>query len=181
VNGTRRALALAAALGGAFAPFARVPAAAPTPDGERIAAIRLAEWIHERKPGLRVIDLRTGEDEYPALPGAEPASGLPSAAAFRPEETVVLVSADGEGAAFPTWARLRAHGHFRVLVLDGGAQGWLGEVLEPTLASDATPGAGAAFQHASELSRYFGGAPRILAPGEAAPLPRRPVARGRGC
>jgi hypothetical protein len=88
---------------------------------------------------------------------------------FAPESTVVLVSEDGAGESHRIWARLRAHGHRDVRILERGADGWIDDVLSPT-----SP---------SELSRYFGGVPRLLSPGETAPprKARAALVRGRGC
>lgn len=181
-----RVLAVAAALAGLLAPLAR--GHAPADRGERqVAPLELAAWIRGREPGLRVLDLRAAvEAELVRLPRAErvPADGL-DAGRFRADELLVLVSGDGGGAAPEAWARLRARGHLRVRVLEGGADRWVDDVLSPTLAPDASPEAVAAFRRTSELSRYFGGVPRVLAPGEAGPRPaggaRHVVVRGRGC
>ena len=182
-----RALAVAAALAGVLAPFAGAGLAAVSREG-KVAPLELAEWIRDRKPGLRVIDLRPAlEADLVRIPRAERMAGdALDGPRFRPDETLVLVSGDGGGAAAGAWARLRAHGHREVRVLEGGADRWVDDVLSPTLAPDASPEAVAAFRRASELSRYFGGVPRVLAPGEAAPRPaggaaRHAVVRGRGC
>ncbi len=160
---TQRVLALLAALGGFLAPFGsdRAPAGAGP---VLVAPLELAGWIHDRRPGLRVVDLRsTIEVRLPR--GERYVPGEP----FAPGSTVVLVSEDGAGDSHRIWARLRAHGHRDVRILDRGAEGWIDDVLSPTLPS--------------ELSRYFGGVPRILAPGETAPSRkvRAALVRGRGC
>lgn len=182
-----RALAAAAALAGVLAPFAGARLAAVSREG-RVAPLELAEWIRDRKPGVRVIDLRPAvEVDLVRIPRAERIEGgTLDAARFRPDEILVLVSGDGGEVAASAWARLRAHGHREVRVLEGGADRWVDDVLNPTLAPDAAPEAVAAFRRTSELSRYFGGVPRVLPPGEAAPRPaggaaRHVVVRGRGC
>lgn len=182
-----RLLAVAAVLGGVLAPLVggRVTAAHGE---ERISPVELATWIRDRKAGLRVLDLRPPvEAELLHLPRAEriPAESL-GAARFRTDETIVLVSADGGGPAPRVWASLRARGNRRVVVMDGGADRWVDDILGPTLAADAPPEVVAAFHRVSELSRYFGGVPRVLGPGEAPARPqdgaaRHAVVRGRGC
>jgi 3-mercaptopyruvate sulfurtransferase SseA len=134
-----------------------------------------------------VIDLRPAvETDLVRVPRSERIPEPLDAARFRPDETVVLVSEDGGGPAARDWARLRAQGHRQVVVLHGGADRWVDDVLSPTLPAEAPPEDVAAFRRVSELSRYFGGVPRVLAPGEAAPRPaggaaRHAIVRGRGC
>jgi hypothetical protein len=72
---------------------------------------------------------------------------------------------------------LRALGHRRVLFLRNGLHEWLDDVMSPTLAADAPPGAEVAFARVAELSRWFGGTPRRLT--GTAPAPAEP--RRRGC
>ena len=128
----RRLLAALAALGGVLALFAGSPYRV-----HDVGAVELAQWIHDRKPGLRVIDLRA-----PAafagyhLPRAENVT-LESVPA-RADETIVLI-ADGIVPAPPD--------HRQIFVLRGGVRAWLDEVLAPKNAS----------RQAKELSRYFGG------------------------
>jgi hypothetical protein len=69
----RRALTIAAATLGVLALFAgRQPGNRATRQPTQITAVELAEWIRDRKPNLRVIDLRpeAAFDEY-HLPRAE--------------------------------------------------------------------------------------------------------------
>ena len=127
---------------------------------DHVTALELAQWIKDRRPGLRILDVRSPE-EYAAyhVPRAEHLS-LDSLAttAFRTDETIVLYSEGGPHAA-QAWVFLRALGYRRVFFLRGGLYEWLEQVMNPTL-GDTTPAARAAFTHAAELSRYFGGVPR---------------------
>jgi rhodanese-related sulfurtransferase len=157
----RRVLAGVAALLGVMALFGDRPRRAVN----HVTAVELAEWIRDRKPGLRVIDLRTEAefDEY-HLPRAERVASTP----FKPSETIVLVGSQSLGGR-------------DVYILRGGIQSWIDEVMNPTIASDASPAARAAFQRASSVSRYFGGVPRVVdklppAKGNTAATVRR-----RGC
>jgi hypothetical protein len=145
----RRVLACAAALLGMLASFAGSPYRA-RPVVTEIGAVELAEWIRDRKPELRIIDLRTEAefDEY-HLPRSERLAS-PASTTFKPAETVVMVSGDGQGIDRP------------VYVLRGGVRGWIDEVMNPTITANAPPAARAAFQRASSVSRYFGGVPRIV-------------------
>jgi len=143
---------------------------------DHVTALELAQWIKDRRPGLRVLDLRSPE-EYTAyhVPRAEHLS-LDSLATttFRADETIVLYSEGGPHAA-QAWVFLRALGYQRVFFLRGGLYEWLEQVMNPTL-GDTTPAARVAFTHAAELSRYFGGVPRsdlrAMPADDALPLPR---------
>ena len=129
---------------------------------DHVDAIELAAWIRDRKPGLRVVDVRGAED-FAAfhLPTAEHVTltGL-TRAGFRADETVVLYSEGGTHAA-QGWFFLRARGIERVYFLRGGLYEWMTEVVNPTLPADASPARRAEFARTAELSRYFGGVPRI--------------------
>ncbi len=170
-------------------------AAAVEQEADHVSAIELARWIKERRDGLRVIDVRDSAsfDAY-HIPKAE-LIHLEELirTRFNRNETLVLYS-DGGAHAAQAWVFLRALGHERVYFLRGGLYEWLDEVMSPALSPTATDSAEAAFEAVAEISRYFGGSPRI---GEAAStqpsigLPHRSdehatreaVARvrGRGC
>ena len=157
-----RGLAAAAALLGvlaAVAPPARpnVSVAALAREIEReadhVTALELAAWIRDRKPGLRVLDVRA-DSEYAAyhIPTAR---RLPLAAidTLRPRagETLVLYSEGGAHAA-QAWVLLRAAGHRQVYFLRGGVLDWLDDVMHPRPGAD---------REAAALSEYFGGTPRV--------------------
>ncbi len=159
-------------------PVAWVPAA----DG-RVSALLVAEWLRERKPGLRISDLR-GVDAYEQfhLPRAEPLAPLDmSPAAFSRDETVVVYGSDSVEARLAA-STLRETGIGQAYYLADGVAEWLTELLNPTLAPDASPAERAAWERTAELSRYFGGLPRIEAgaaePRSAAEVLRRTVRRG---
>ena len=128
---------------------------------DHVTALELAAWLRDRKPGLRVVDVRGAADYADFhLPNAENLSlAEVTRARFRADETVVLYSEGGTHAA-QGWFFLRARGVERVYFLRGGLYEWMTEVMSPTLAADASPQARAAFRRTAELSRYFGGVPR---------------------
>jgi rhodanese-related sulfurtransferase len=132
-------------------------------EDDHVTAIELAEWIRDRKPGLRVIDVRP-EAEFASfhLPTATnvPIESLP-ASRFAPTDTVVVYSGAG-GHAAQAWVFLRALGHERAYFLRGGLAEWVDEVLNPTRASSASPEEIARFDRIAALSRYFGGVPRVV-------------------
>ncbi|MEO8619900.1 MAG: rhodanese-like domain-containing protein [bacterium] len=172
----RRALALVAAILAVLAAVSgssrpsrgvKVDVAALAHDIEReddhVTAIELAEWIKDRKPGLRVLDIRS-DSEFAAfhVPSAErvPLSAL---AAMKPNanETLVLYSEGGAHAA-QGWVLLRSLGFSKVYFLRGGLLDWMDDVMSPALAdSSGNAKADSTRAHVAALSRYFGGVPRI--------------------
>jgi uncharacterized membrane protein YedE/YeeE len=163
----RWGLATAAAILGILALFGSHQA---TQHPTLVSPVQLAEWIRDRKPGLRVIDLRTEEqfDEY-HLPRAErfDRKALPS---FKPSETVVIVSGSEQ-----------VPGDRQGYILRGGLKGWLDDVMNPTITADASPADRAAFQRASVVSRYFGGVPRVVDKSEVKVSNSAAAIRRRGC
>jgi rhodanese-related sulfurtransferase len=135
-------------------------------EDDHVTALELAQWIRDRKPGLRVLDVRS-DSEFAAyhIPSAErmPLTALASLAPAS-DETLVLYSEGGAHAA-QGWVLLRANGHRNVYFLRGGLLDWMEDVMSPMLPADTTRGRVAA------LSRYFGGVPRA----DVAPLPTTPA------
>jgi len=144
-------------------------------EDDHVTAIELAGWIKNRRPQLRVVDVRSNE-EYDAyhLPMAErvPIDSL-SSIGFGHDETIVLYS-DGGAHAAQGWVFLRALGYGKVYFLRGGVYEWLDQVMNPVLRADVLPKDSATFADVATLSRYFGGEPRSS---ESAPL----KVRRRGC
>jgi len=168
--------AWAALLLGALAAFAGSPyrAAHATVDVQRLAravaheedhvtAIELAEWIRGRKAGLRIVDLRTAaEFETYHVPRAERiALESLATAPLHATDTIVLISGGGAHAA-QAWVLLQALGYKQVYFLRGGLQEWIDDVMNPTILATAPPRAMAEFKRVGEISRYFGGVPRIV-------------------
>jgi rhodanese-related sulfurtransferase len=158
---THRALAAIAIVLGALAPFAGSPyrvhpapfdvrqlAAQVAHEEDHVTAVELAAWIKDRKPGLRIIDLRSpAEFAQYHVPTAEqmPLETLVASPRFAKDETVVLIS-DGGAHAAQAWVFLRALGHEHVYFLRGGLGEWLDEVMNPP--------------KTTALSRYFSGTAR---------------------
>jgi len=144
-------------------------------EDDHVTAIELAGWIKNRRPQLRVVDVRSN-DEYEAyhLPMAErvPIDSL-SSVKFGRDETIVLYS-DGGAHAAQAWVFLRALGHDKVYFLRGGVYEWLDQVMSPALATGASAKDSVAFADVAALSRYFGG--EVRSP-DAPPV----RTRRRGC
>jgi rhodanese-related sulfurtransferase len=138
-------------------------ASAVAREEDHVTAIELAEWIRGRKAGLRVSDLRTqSEFETYHVPRAERiALESIASAPFRTNDTIVLISAGGAHAA-QAWVLLQALGYRQVYFLRGGLSEWIDEVMNPTIVATASPKAMAEFKRVGEISRYFGGVPRIV-------------------
>lgn len=131
-------------------------------EDDHVTAIELAQWIRDRKPNLRVIDVRDSADfDSYHIPTAERVSlDRLVTTRFAPSETVVLYSGGGAHAA-QGWVFLRALGNRRVYFLRGGVDEWLDEVINPRFPRNATPAERAEIDSISALSRYFGGVPRV--------------------
>jgi rhodanese-related sulfurtransferase len=138
----RRILAAVAAILGVLALFAGNASSI-----QSVAPVELGEWIRDRKPHLRIVDVRSeGEfDEY-HLPRAE---RFTPSTTFAPDDTIVLVAGGSVCAR-------------NVYVFRGGVRAWIDEVMNPTIAANAPPSARAAYERASIVSRYFGGVPRVV-------------------
>jgi rhodanese-related sulfurtransferase len=205
-----RLLAAAALTLGGLAAFAGSPVAATNArvdvatlartverEDDHVTAIELARWIRDKRQGLRIVDIRDSASfrDY-HIPGAERIELAELVATpFRHEETIVLYS-DGGAHAAQGWVFLRALGYTQVYFLRGGLYEWLDQVMNPSIAENATDSARNEFKSVSEISRYFGGVPRVGDPVSSQPSISVPVkkesgdaraatavarVRGRGC
>jgi uncharacterized protein len=151
-----------------------------TREEDHVGALQLAEWIRQRRPGLRVIDVREGLDSSTyRIPGAEsvPLDSLSSLHVARGEQ-IVLYS-DGGAHAAQAWVLLSMRGIDGVKVLKDGMAAWEDEVLSPLPPAASDDSAQQRFRRARDLALWYGGHPR-LAPltaateaGVAVPRPRR--------
>ncbi len=133
---------------------------------DHVTAIELAEWIRERKQGLRVADVRSRDEfERYHIPSAElvALSDIPRLVPDE-DETWVLYSEGGAHAA-QAWMLMRAMGHERVYFLRGGILDWDEEVMNPVLVPASAEDGREKNERIAEVSRYFGGVPRIGEPG----------------
>jgi rhodanese-related sulfurtransferase len=128
---------------------------------DHVSALQLARWIRDRRPGLRVIDVRSPEEFARfSIPTAEnvPIEQITDAR-FRDDETIVLYSEGGAHAA-QAWVFLKAAGVRNVLFIAGGLGDWFDEVMNPVVPVVPPPGQAAHLAEVAELSTYFGGSPR---------------------
>jgi len=178
---THRVLAVLAALLGVLAVFAGTPypakldvralAAEIAAEDDHVTAIELAQWIRDRKAGLRIFDLRSAEEfgEYHVPTAKRAALEELVSMRFTPADTIVLIS-DGGAHAAQAWVLLRASGTPHVYFLRGGLGEWLDDVMNPVGASSDV----------AALSRYFGGLPRSGTPSAKTTNTVREMKR-RGC
>ena len=153
-------------------------------EADHVTAIELARWIRDRKPNLRIIDIRdSAEFEEYHVPQAE---RLPIETVvktpFKPNETIVLYSGGGAHAA-QAWVLLRARGEKDVFFLRGGIAEWLDEVMNARIPTNASEEQRAEADSIAALSRYFGGVPRqvdSVVPVQSFKAMTARV-RGRGC
>jgi len=149
---------------------------------DHVTALELAAWIRDRKPGLRVIDVRPAADfaAY-AIPTAENiALADLMRTLFQPNETLVLYS-EGGAHAGQAWMLLRAQGVFNAYFIAGGLADWRDEVMSPVMAPDATAEDKQAFAAAADLSAYFGGQPSVGERACQSPPAADTRLRRRGC
>jgi rhodanese-related sulfurtransferase len=131
-------------------------------DSERdhISALDLAERIVHGDKTLSIFDLRsTAEFERFHIPSARRASIQELAQYPVQRDTTVVLYSEGGSHAAQAWVLLRVRGHRNVLFLREGIYEWISRVFEPRLAIDASAREKAEFEHAAELSRFFGGVP----------------------
>jgi rhodanese-related sulfurtransferase len=160
-------------------------------ESDHVTAVELAGWIRDRKPRLRIIDIRDSASfEESHVPGAVRAS-LDEVAVtpVKDGETIVLYSGGGAHAA-QAWVLLRSRGMKDVFFLRGGYDEWMDEVINPQVPRNAPPEERAAMDSVAALSRYFGGVPRNVDSlivrnrdhdGQASWQGAVKRARGRGC
>jgi rhodanese-related sulfurtransferase len=139
----------------------------PVPVRE-VDALTLAEWIRDRRDGLRLFDLR---DSAAFADFHVPTARVTTITALEHVELnanqpVVLYS-DGSGAEDAAVA-LRKRGLENVFVLRGGLYGWLNEVMNPQLPATISVQERAAVERVRALSQYFGGQPSVFS-GPSAP------------
>lgn len=160
------ALAGVALLLGGAAAVARGPAPPAAVGGEPTTALEVAAWLRARRP-VEILDVRPADAAFNDfhLPRARhvPADQFRTSAI--PTDRMVVVYAEGGDLAARASLVLAALGYDSVRVLSDGVGEWLAEIVNPVLPADAGDAAREAFAAQAELSRYFGGLPRIVPAG----------------
>lgn len=160
-----RVLALVAGALGALALFG---GDTPAPGGPgAISALEVARALRADPDGIRLLDIRDAAafEEFhlpraaraPADPGALVA-GL--ATDVGPGDAIVVLGGP-DAAARLAWLALRRAGFVRARYLPDATSAWLADIVSPVLPADAGPARRAAWPEQAELSRYFGGFPRV--------------------
>jgi rhodanese-related sulfurtransferase len=157
-----RVLGATAFVLGAGAVVAGDPRASGARHDEFVSAVSVAEWLRERQP-LQLIDVRSADsfNEF-HVPRAMHVP-LVELSGFQPDPAATVVVYGAESRI--SWRAkriLEKTGHRRVLVLDGGVRAWLFEIISPTVSRHASGAEREAFDRVAELSRYFGGVPRVI-------------------
>lgn len=140
---------------------ARVEAGIP-----RVRPLDLATRLRAREEGLRIGDVRSPlPSDALRLPRAEAVDLETLVTEGSATERWVLYDDGRSGDAAAAWVVLDAAGR-DAWVLERGVHGWVEDVLEPVLPAGADSTLRAEFERVAELSRYFGGTPRVGEPGE---------------
>jgi rhodanese-related sulfurtransferase len=128
-----------------------------------VDAVTVAEWIRDRRP-VELVDVRDSSAFIRfSIPTARrvPFDGL---VRVEPDTSrTLIVYDDGEGRAVRGWLLLRRTGHADVRILQGGVVGWIDGVISPVLPA-GTAAERARYNRVADVSRYFGGMPRVGEP-----------------
>lgn len=167
-TGGKRALPILATVALTLALLAAVSdrGVAATGNASVVAPIDLAQWIHDRRTDLRLIEVRgdSGGEGYP-IPGAESRSVADFDTLVINSEARVVLYSDGPEPAARALAWLRQRGVVNVSLLRDGVEGWEREVMSPVIPPAADSAGTANFARVRSLSAWFGGRP------VGAPLP----------
>ena len=136
----------------------------------RTDAVTLAGWLKDRRAGLVIADIRSPEawDDY-HLPSArqmaleELASWADSVSTGGGDATIVIYG-NGDGRARAAHDSLAHAGYTEVYFLTDGVSEWLEDVMSPRLDTTASAEVVGQYERIVELSRYFGGTPRLGGP-----------------
>lgn len=133
-------------------------------DATWISPVDLARRIRDGSPDLDLVDVRGAEDyEAGHIPTARnaPLPDFDGSPAASDQTMVVYAGTDDQAIEAAVLAQEETMpGH--VLVLERGIEGWLDDIMAPRIARNATESERAVFAARSELSRWFGGVPRVV-------------------
>lgn len=127
-----------------------------------ITVEELADWLIQKKADFTLIDLRSEKlfNEY----------NIPSSVNMKvndvismqiPKSSKIILYSDDNLQSAQAWFLLKSKRFSAVYLLKGGFTEWTNKILFPTLTESASPEEKANFAKISEISKYFGGSPRI--------------------
>ncbi len=177
-----------AAVAGVLGALALIAGDTPAPGGSgEMTGLELARAIRDEPATLVVLDVRAPEtfeefhvprarlveDDHTSLL-AEVGAGA---------DVRVIVTGGPDADPRPGWLSLRRAGYTQVFYVPDVLTAWLDDIISPVLSPRAGASARLAWEEQADLSRYFGGFPRIAEPstetgGSASRLRR---AKRRGC
>ena len=164
-NRTNRALA---AVAGLLGTMALVAGDTPAPGGAgEVTALELAAELRAAPDSVIILDIRD-EPSYrefhaPRARLAETGRVLEAVEAAGATDASLIVVAGGiEHDPRPAWLALRRAGYGRAHYLPDVLGSWLDDIISPTLPSSASEAEREAWETQADLSRYFGGFPRIV-------------------
>jgi len=136
----------------------------PAPE-DRLGIVTVAEWIRDRKPGLRILDLRSAEEfEQFHIPTATHVPLLKLAFSNFSTPAVTVLYGANEEQTLRGVLVLRTMGITPLQYLDDGVGQWLKQIINPTLYENPSSEERTQFQNASEVAAYFGGLARTNVP-----------------
>ena len=161
-RGVHLALAGTALVLGALAAVSGDGSRATASQTDEVTPLELARWIRDARPDLHVVDLRDAESfEAYRIPGAERMSSNDLAHARWKFGASVVLYADSSLTARRAVETLHASGVRNAWALEGGVGAWVNTIVSPVLPANPTPEEAVASREIAEMSRWFGGVPRV--------------------
>jgi rhodanese-related sulfurtransferase len=135
----------------------------------------LAGWIIQKKADYVLVDLREEAkyNEY-FIPGAVNYMAGDILKANLPKTEKILLYSEDNSEAAQAWFLLKSKNYMAVYILEGGVNKWKELILFPTLPQNATAQQKAEFDKMSEISKFFGGSPRVEATDSTATVQQQP-------
>lgn len=133
----------------------------------------LAHWLIEKKTDFILIDLRDAVkyNEY-SIPGAINLSPADINSINYPKIQKIIIYSDDVLQSGQAWFVLKSKNYKGVYLLSGGISEWNDKILFPGISADAAPEEKAKFAIAVEISKYFGGSPRMNSVDKPAAMPQ---------
>ncbi|MCX6152923.1 MAG: rhodanese-like domain-containing protein [Candidatus Kapabacteria bacterium] len=128
-----------------------------------ISVEELADWLIRKKADFKLIDLRSEAkfNEY-NIPSSINMSSTELLSLKSSKNGKILIYSDDNLQAAEAWYLLKSKQYKAVYLLSGGINAWKDKILFPSISSNASADVKAQFAKLSEMSKFFGGSPRIL-------------------